>query len=439
MSTLEDRVGEILERASALVGTTIGEALELTAPTLLPSLRTKGDVGGLYERFFGVGGGEAGPDFADVGIELKSVPLIKKSGRWQAKERTAITQINYRSVCDLPFDESVLDVKTRRILFVFFAWHPNVPSSDFVTLGALLHARRPFDEALLRDAYEHVREMTLAGRAHELSEAQTPGVGACTKGSGANLVRQPFSETMARGRAFAFRSSFTTALWNESRAATMLLVPAATGSVAEFERAVLARMRPFRGLQASAISDRVGDVGFRAKSALATLTRRMLGAPASGRLSEFEKMGTVVRTVKVRADGRPYESMSFPYFRPDEVMHQTWEESTFAGQLASIFVTVFEGSRSDRAAAEFRGGFFWHPLLENEAVIRREWGRAIELIAASRLGGIPKASETVAVHVRPHARDRSDRIAQPDGTLVTKQSFWLNRDFVSAAIRQHEL
>ena len=55
-----------------------------------------------------------------------------------------------------------------------------------------------------------------------------------------------------------------------------------------------------------------------------------------------------------------------------------------------------------------------------------------------RIGNnLPKSSENPVAHVRPHARDSSDTDELPDGRTMTKQCFWLNRQYVMRILRQY--
>ena len=45
------------------------------------------------------------------------------------------------------------------------------------------------------------------------------------------------------------------------------------------------------------------------------------------------------------------------------------------------------------------------------------------------------ASETVAIHVRPHARNASDTDDAPGVGPLVKKSFWLNQPFVQSILR----
>ena len=47
---------------------------------------------------------------------------------------------------------------------------------------------------------------------------------------------------------------------------------------------------------------------------------------------------------------------------------------------------------------------------------------------------LPSQKESNIMHVRPHAQDRDDVYELPDGQYLTKQCFWLNREYIMQVI-----
>ena len=72
---------------------------------------SKGSVGQLVERWFGLeANSDMGPDLAEAGIEIKSVPLRRSKRELRSKERTSITMIDYHRVAVDPFSGTPLDL-----------------------------------------------------------------------------------------------------------------------------------------------------------------------------------------------------------------------------------------------------------------------------------------------------------------------------------------
>ena len=115
---------ELRERARWLAGRTIDEiaaALGTQAP--VSGVRGKGKVGGLVETALGASAGNAArPDFPDLGIELKTIPV---DGRGAPRESTFVCTISLADADRSEWETSVARAKLRHVLFV-----PIVVSSE---------------------------------------------------------------------------------------------------------------------------------------------------------------------------------------------------------------------------------------------------------------------------------------------------------------------
>jgi DNA mismatch repair protein MutH len=92
-SPLASQLAALLAHARALVGIELAEIADgLGLPVPPGRVRTKGWPGQLIERELGVeAGGIRGPDFAALGIELKTVPVGPDLA---PRESTAVCQID---------------------------------------------------------------------------------------------------------------------------------------------------------------------------------------------------------------------------------------------------------------------------------------------------------------------------------------------------------
>lgn len=433
----------IERHARRLVNRRVGDLVDVLAGERQGTY-TKGSVGRYVETFFGIeANSEAGPDLPEAGIELKSVPM-QRSGRgpYTAKERTFITAIDYSTIADQAFEGSPLDLKTRHTLYVFYGWQRDVPIAAFKVLGVLLHERDELDELMLRELHTHVQQAVSAGRAHEISEGDTWGVGAATKDAGGKWVAQPFGSERARRRAFAYKPAYTTRLWQlaKHRAARDAASVGMPDSLAAFEAEVAALVQPWHGVSVAELIDRfAADKDPQAKNIVSVVSRRILGSEGRRDVEAFARLGITIRTVRVHPELLvPHEDVSFPVFRPQELVRQEWESSDLLQTVSSLYFVVFTApSDSPVLDARLLGGFFWRPSTDQLATMGREWDALRQAFAVSRPEDRPQASETEILHVRPHARNRDDTLPLPSGRLYVKSSFWLNRDFVGELVAEH--
>lgn len=432
--------GAIERYARRLVGRPVGELIDVAAEQR-QGTRTKGHVGLYYEGYFGLPpSSDAAPDFRQAGVELKSVPLKRSGSRpYTAKERTFITAIDFATIADQEFEGSPLDLKTRHTLYIFYEWREAVDIADFRTLGVVLHERDDLDELMLREAHGHVRDVVRRGLAHELSEGDTWGVGAATKDAGGRWVDQPHGPERARRRAFAYKATYTTRLWQLAKPRTPEGLPSVDvpDDLASFREQILARLDPWLGTSVAELREQLAPhVSERAKNVASVVSRRLLGSEGKHDIEEFRRLGITVRTTRVDPDSlRPHEDISFPHFDPAELVAQEWESSDLIDEVSSLFFLVFEAPATQRVVdARLRGGFFWRPSREEFATMRHEWEQLRDAFARSAPEERPQASTTQILHVRPKGRDGSDTLPLPDGRPHVKSSFWLNRSFVQSLV-----
>ena len=107
----------LLAHARALVGVELSELADaLGLPVPVGRVRTKGWSGQVIEHELGVAiGGGRGPDFAALGIELKTVPVDTTLA---PRESTAVCQIDPIAVAGESWETSYVRQKLARVLFV---------------------------------------------------------------------------------------------------------------------------------------------------------------------------------------------------------------------------------------------------------------------------------------------------------------------------------
>ena len=192
------------------------------------------------------------------------------------------------------------------------------------------------------------------------------------------------------------------------------------------------------------------------------LSFRMLGIKGN-HAAEFEKANIVVKTIRIEKNGKNRESMSFAPFKFKELVNEEWEESTvfdYFDTTQFLFV-VFEKEGSNYL---LKGSQLWHmPYHDLNVVVRQEWEtyksiikKGVILKKVSQSNGkvvvqnnLPGMMDTKIIHLRPHAKKAAYKLKDgflegnierdadelPNGEWMTKQSFWLNRDYVLKQIK----
>jgi DNA mismatch repair protein MutH len=140
---------ELVRRAAALAGVTLRElAAKLGRPVPADLRRAKGFVGQLVELGLGaVAGSRAGPDFAHLGIELKTLP-VDATGR--PVESTFVCTIALDRVGDVEWERSPVRAKLARVLFVPVEGERERPVGERRLGAPLLWSPSPLEEQDLK-------------------------------------------------------------------------------------------------------------------------------------------------------------------------------------------------------------------------------------------------------------------------------------------------
>jgi DNA mismatch repair protein MutH len=165
-----ESLAALLAHARALVGVQLGEIADaLGLPVPAGQVRTKGWSGQILERELGVeAGGVRGPDFAALGIELKTVPVDPDL---TPRESTAVCQIDPIAIAADSWETSYVRDKLRCVLFVALEIPPDDESVGARRVAAVrLWSPDAAEERVLRSDFElFVRDYFRRGRTDEIT------------------------------------------------------------------------------------------------------------------------------------------------------------------------------------------------------------------------------------------------------------------------------
>jgi DNA mismatch repair protein MutH len=429
-------VESILAFAKTLTGKSLSEAVVLAEN--IANNRNRGDLGSAVEKYFfeHVPESNHGPDFAEAGLELKTTGVIRKSdGSYKAKERLVLTMINYEFIVDEEWNTSSLLNKCQLMLILFYLFERDVPVFDrrFV-LDPLLYKLPDEDISQIRRDWEFIQQKVRSGNAHKLSEGDTFYLGACRKGSGGEkevLRRQRFSTEGAKSRAFSFKPSYVNKIieghvgdWNGL----------GIGAGLSFEDATRQRFRPFLGKTIDQISEQMdyfkkspNQKGFARSLVVRILAKEGQSVP------ELVKAGIEIKTVRLNANGRARESMSFPGFKFLDLVNEEWEDSSFFEKIEHKFLFVIFRTDPD-GVDRLEKVSYWNMPFDDRLEAKRVWEETKRLVAIDA-SNLPKTKDSNVAHVRPKARDGNDKLITPQGDFQVKQCFWLNSSYITKVVK----
>lgn len=451
---------EILAHARTIEGLTFSQIEKLGNSKYQLNKINKGIQGNFIEKFaFGIdNNNKSDPDFISAKIELKVCPLKLSKKQLVVKERTKICSINYKKLIKENWIDSSARKKLKKILFVFYHWNDDSWGTQKVE-KVVLWQLKP-DEVLIRQEWHFTKEVVKQGRAHLLTESWYKALSPNTSGSGgeADNVEQPIQtiSKLAKKRAFSLKRPFVNQFWesinnpDSFESIQETLKPSVEDSI---EKKLLKLFQPLVGLTIGKISKKIGIEAKSAKNASNYMIKRILGFKSfSSKIKEFEQSGITIKTVPVNKDNKfkPYEATSFPVVKfQDLIQEDDYFNSSLSEQLNRIlFIPIHRETRNTLLEnATLLQPFFWSPDEKEEAIIFNEWKMTINIIKKGikvkkvpwgdsfrEINNLPKASQTQILHMRPHAQNSNDRDTDGYGNSITKQSFWLNQDFVQKII-----
>lgn len=445
---------EIEKISEEVVGKTFGELGEFKYN--LDDFNYKGGMGVLMEEnvFQYEANSDANPDFYEAKIELKVTPVKKnKNGTYSAKERLVLNIINYMEEYKNTFETSSFWHKNENLNLMFYLWEEGVPRSDYKIIKHLLYTYPEEDLLIIKQDWEVIVNKIRNGLAHEISEADTLYLGACTKGANKESVReQPFSEILAKQRAYCLKTSYMTNLVRTRvmDEYTESLISAEELQNKTFEESLYDKIKSFIGKSKTELINKYG-LNPKSKDVIERIFAKMLGIKGKvNDTDEFQKANITCKTIRVNEDNTITESMSFPAFKYKEIILEEWETSTLRNIFSEnkyLFV-IFKEKNNE---FYFSGIKLWNmplSILDNE--VKSVWDKTVEVIKSgnivksvgkTRKTNFPGMKENNVAHVRPHGRDSKDVFELPvvdkltGSQVYTKHCFWLNNKYIETIIK----
>lgn len=388
------------------------------------------------------------PDFTEAGVELKVTGVRKMSPTamspvpYKAKERLVLTMISYIALADEQWETSSFLKKCHTMLVLFYLYEKALSISELqFVLPPLLWNFPTKDLEIIEKDWLAIRQKVLDGKAHEISEGDTFYLAACRKGSGGDKERlreQPYSQVPVKARAFSLKPTYVDTMiasaWHKTADDGILQNEA--DAKKGIEQVTLEKFGRLRGLSVEELAHMfgMGRQDIRSKSYFFTLTMRILGTTKKY-IPEFGKAGIIVKTIRIKQNGVPKESMSFPAFNFQELAEQEWEASELYDRLnQKFFFVVFKYDAL--GILRFEKAMFWNmPFADRESAYNA-WLKTKNATISSHPEQFPKMSTSTVVHVRPHGKNARDTLPLPNGREYPKQCFWLNAQYIASQIQR---
>jgi len=159
---------ELMQRARALAGMTLAElADQLSCPVPDNLRREKGWQGQLLELALGASAlTKPEPDFQDLGIELKSLPINEKG---KPRESTFISTVPLMEVGHLTWKTSFVYRKLAKVLWCPIIIKPNTPIAERILATPFLWSPTEEQERILAQDWQELTDKISMGALEEIT------------------------------------------------------------------------------------------------------------------------------------------------------------------------------------------------------------------------------------------------------------------------------
>jgi len=215
-------VEELMARASAIAGLRLGQlAQRWNIAVPLDLRREKGWVGQLLELALGASASSlAEPDFQQIGVELKTIPL-NAAGRPRESTYVCTVPIQTEAVGQ-QWENSWVRRKLATVLWMPVEGDDALAIADRRIGNPLLWSPSPEEEALLRNDWEELMEMICLGQIESITASLGDVLQIRPKAASASVRGRAIGAdgtlVLTNPRGFYLRSRFTAAILQRSYA-----------------------------------------------------------------------------------------------------------------------------------------------------------------------------------------------------------------------------
>lgn len=416
----------------------------------------KGSLGQLVEEIvfgYNINSNQA-PDFEEVGMELKVVPLkyVNVSNKSKAKEeglsvkeRISLSMIDYCKLADETWETNTLSKKLLKLLLMFYIHDKELSKMDYKFKLVEKWEPSGADLRIIRKDWETIVTKIRNGEAHNLSEGDTLYLGAATKGSSSKITKiQPFNDLPAKQRAFSLKRNFVEDIFNNYLLDNKIK--------AEDEITILDLMESFlkkyKGKKITEILVESKIEKSNAKHWLYLLCNKLIAKEFGNDYSSalaLRKAGVEMKTILLQESGIPKEAMSFEQINYQEIVEEEWENSFVREKFENKkhLWLIFKATKKFEKQYQLHTDdiilddiLIWNmPINDLEGPYKDLWEDTAKKVKHYEFKKFLKQSQNRVGHIRPKARNSKDKVLF-NGQLVPKKAFWLNSKYVASEIKR---
>lgn len=450
-------ITSIFEYSKGLLGHTLRD---FASPDY-EARKGKGGLGEMVEEvYFGYDKNNyPDADFSIAGVELKCTPLKKgKKEELLIKERLVCGMIDYIEEARRDFEHSHFFEKCRLMLLLFYLHIAQTSQLDLEFLFSVLWKLPEKDLLIIKNDYEIIHNKIVNGLAHTLSEGDTMYLGACRKGSkGSNVTKQYNSDIPAPTRAFSLKMAYMRTILDfvqssGKNAISNIDLPRIQETVSanelkqhSFDEIILNRFQPYIGKNEQQLAIELGlDLSNGSKSKFFQIANAIANEGKSNNINlseEFQKSGMMMKTIRVQANGRIKEAMSFENINYQEIFdNDNWYESRLYEIFTSRFLFVtFKKQTINGKDYLLDKVFFWTMPPDDLRFAEFYWNNIRTNVLNNAIDPVNfwTAKLHQNFHVRPKGRNSDDLTDNPNGGKCKKYCYWFNNDYITKIVNEN--
>ena len=208
---------QLIKHAQSLAGFTLGELAEQAGIVVPENLnREKGWIGLLLEKILGASAGSRPlPDFPDLGIELKTLPINREG---KPLETTFVCVAPLKGITGMTWEKCHLKNKLAKVLWVPVISERDIPIHERIVCTPFLWQPNQQEEQLLAQDWQELTDMIALGRVEKINAKFGQVLQLRPKAANSSVKTQAFDsqgrpfQTLPRG--FYLKIPFTQMLLN---------------------------------------------------------------------------------------------------------------------------------------------------------------------------------------------------------------------------------
>lgn len=459
----------IEEYARKLINKSLNEVNENSGYSRFNNKKSKGRLGQtIEEEYFGYKvNSRQEADFNEVGVELKVCPLrtitrksksdsIREQLGYSAKERIVLSIIDYFKLSGEMWENNSIMDKCKELLLMFYMNDKDADKEDLIFKIISLWTPSEKDLKIIEKDWNTIALKVKHGKAHEISEGDTMYLGACTKGNTAEKSKrsQPNSDIMAPQRAFSYKRQYVDYIIEEllrkEQYRKYKPIKSLTNQYMIFDEKVY---NVFNGIIKKNLDEIIKMYSINRERKAKNFIRlvmddvcKVVFGDKLDNFEEFKKANIEIKTILLKPNGMPKESMSFEQINYCEIVNEEWETSTIRNKFENkkhLWI-IFKSKVNFEKQSELNLNdivlnkvMFWNmPISDLNNSMYKVWLDTTTKIKYGDYDNFIKISDGEIAHIRPKGQNVQDLSATPQGTKERKKCFWLNAKYVKEQIER---